>query len=359
MEFHPGSNFIKVWRIQNIGTCPWEPGTIWTFSNGNQMGTSDSVPAPSIAPGETADVSVSLIAPASPGDYTGNWQLLRPNGQMVGDEAFVRIHVSVTEESPTGTPTSPATASPTAAPSSGFSPEIIFFRANLTEADPGDSIMLEWETTGAQFVSVYHLLASGQLGEPFWEVEDRGSLTYAIQPTERNATRFVLFAGGGSQTIQATVTVTLRCPDTWFFSPSPDICPAQAALESFAAEQTFERGVMIWLQAQGRIYVLFSDGDSPHWNAHTDIWGEGDPEDDPALQPPPGFYQPVRGFGLIWRDEPSVRDRLGWAVGPESGFNGAYQVTSRSKYNDLFLAALDGGVWMLKTERSGWEKLGP
>jgi hypothetical protein len=48
-----------------------------------------------------------------------------------------------------------------------------------------------------------------------------------------------------------------------------------------------------------------------------------------ALEVPPGLYEPVSGFGLIWRGEvvnsDKVRTGLGWATAPEIGFDTAYQ----------------------------------
>jgi hypothetical protein len=183
-------------------------------------------------------------------------------------------------------------------------------------------------------------------------------MSYTIKEFERNPIPFMLFAGReGAETAQAGVTIPLTCPDDWFFSPAPDGCPANTALVSDAVEQPFEHGVMVWVKEQDRIYVFFDDPTSPKWNIYTDDWSDGDPIDDPTIIPPAGLYQPVRGFGLIWREEPDVRRRLGWAVKPEAAFSTAYQTTSRFKYNDLYLRALDGNVWRMLPERSGWEKV--
>jgi hypothetical protein len=90
---------------------------------------------------------------------------------------------------------------------------------------------------------------------------------------------------------------------------------------------------------------------------YADDWNEGDPEDDPTLTPPDGLYQPVRGFGLVWRTYSEVRDRLGWAVDQEVGFDTVIQMTTRYKYNSTYIQALDGNVWHLQPELSGWEKI--
>ncbi|MFO7271787.1 hypothetical protein [Sphaerobacter thermophilus] len=94
------------------------------------------------------------------------------------------------------------------------------------------------------------------------------------------------------------------------------------------AYQRFERGTMIWVDVddvynpERSILVLYDDGT---FARYADTWDEGQAVSDPRLTPPAGLYQPVRGFGKVWRDVPGVRDRLGWAVEPERGSHGAYQ----------------------------------
>jgi hypothetical protein len=67
----------------------------------------------------------------------------------------------------------------------------------------------------------------------------------------------------------------------------------------------------------------------------------------------------VRGFGKAWCNELGLRQRLGWAMGPEVGYQTAVQSTAFDRYNSLYIRAADGGTWKLFTERSGWEKIGP
>jgi hypothetical protein len=349
-ELEPGTAFVKTWRIRNSGTCAWEPGTAWIFESGDKMGGPDSVGVPVTEPGDTADISVNLTAPAIPGTCTGYWRMRRPSGETFGTPIFVRIVVTGDGGATTPTPS----ATPTGEP--GVGPTINYFRADVEEADPGDTITLEWETEDAASVTLYHLMPTGQFGS-YWRVELSGSFTYEIDAGERNSTGFVLFARDDEDHItQQTLFVSLRCPDTWFFTPAPDSCPAGPAIVSTGAEEHFEGGTMIWVEGQDLIYVLFDDGQSPQWSAYGDEWDAGEPEDDPGLTPPAGLYQPIRGFGLVWREKSGVRDRLGWAVDDEVGFITAVQGTSRPKYNDTFIRALDGKVWKLLPWSSGWEK---
>ena len=259
---------------------------------------------------------------------------------------------------PTPTPSSEATpAPPTHTPTPSATPDagptIIDFSASVSEADPGDTITLQWQSSGGTKATLYHLLRSGQYGH-FWEVEPNGSMEYTIPPESRNWEGFQLFVyDDADRSARAGVTVTLRCPDDWFFSPAPDECPSSPPIFTDGAEQHFEHGVMLWNRAEDHIYVLF-DNAHPNWKGFVDRWEEGDPESDPNIVPPEGLYQPVRGFGLIWREEPGVRDQLGWATGPEVGYPTAIQRTSRYKYNDTYIQALDGGVWKLGPEGSVW-----
>jgi hypothetical protein len=352
-ELAPGTAFVKTWRMRNSGSCVWEPGTLWSFDSGDQMQGRDEISVPTTEPGNTAEISVNLIAPATPDTYTGFWRMRRPNGEDFGTKSFVRI--VVVSDQVTATPTATATPTPTSPP--GVGPVINYLRSEVDQADPGDMITLEWETKRATNAILYHLMPTGQLGS-FWEVGVNGLFEYEIDTGERNHTDFLLIVSDDEgSTAQASLSVALRCPDTWFFASAPDECPGGPALVSEGAEEHFEHGVMIWVGEQDAIYVLFDDGLSPTWRIYSDEWDSGEPVDDPTLTPPAGLYQPVRGFGLVWREQPGVRDRLGWAIDLESGFPTSVQRTSRPKYNDIYIRALDGKVWKLLREWSGWEKV--
>jgi hypothetical protein len=63
-----------------------------------------------------------------------------------------------------------------------------------------------------------------------------------------------------------------------------------------------------------------------------------------ALTPPPGRYEPQRGFGKVWRDFPEVREALGWATLPEA----AHIATVQPFYSAV--DAHTGLVWFEDTE---------
>jgi hypothetical protein len=147
----------------------------------------------------------------------------------------------------------------------------------------------------------------------------------------------------------ATVTVTptrATCANTYFFEPAPELCPLSEPLAGAAAEQPFEHGFMIWFEATDAIYVFDWDG---RWQQFEDTFVEGQLEYDPAFVPPAGLYQPVRGFGKVWREQPDVRDQLGWALGRELAFDSAIQWQEEETVGAQvsFLLAFNGQVLAL------------
>ncbi len=115
--FRPGVSFVKTWRIRNEGSCPWGPDYDLIFSHGDQLAGPSSTPLPSVAPGEIANLSADLKAPASGGTYVGNWQLRNPDGLPFGvgingnDFFWVQIAVSWFP-SPDQPPVSPPASTP-------------------------------------------------------------------------------------------------------------------------------------------------------------------------------------------------------------------------------------------------------
>jgi Ig-like domain from next to BRCA1 gene len=93
----PGSDFQKVWRVQNTGNCKWDEGYQLAFIAGDAALSPHSVKFDSsddfVDPGETADLGVSLTAPKFPGKYTATWKMQSDNGDFFGTPLTVVIEV--------------------------------------------------------------------------------------------------------------------------------------------------------------------------------------------------------------------------------------------------------------------------
>ncbi len=102
--------------------------------------------------------------------------------------------------------------------------------------------------------------------------------------------------------------------------PTPLVQPIQVA------EQLFEHGRMFWLQPTDQIWVMKITGEGRGtWEIYQNDFVDGEPESDPSLVPPEGRYQPVRGFGKLWRESGNLRQELGWGVTPEFGYVSNYE----------------------------------
>lgn len=100
MDLAPGEAFTKIWRLQNVGSCPWTIGYLLYFESGHIMGgpTSQYLTSQPVLSGETIDVSVDLVAPEEIGTYQGDWKLRNVKGEGFGvgeyDKPFwVKINV--------------------------------------------------------------------------------------------------------------------------------------------------------------------------------------------------------------------------------------------------------------------------
>lgn len=125
--------------------------------------------------------------------------------------------------------------------------------------------------------------------------------------------------------------------DSWFFTfafgASDSGCPGPVTTVN-AVGQNFRGGRIYRYDAvpgeqQALIYVIYND---LTWTAYPDTWDPSQPADDPSITPPQGWYKPTGALGKLWREQPGVRAKLGWAYGPEDTFQGRIQTSSIPGY---------------------------
>jgi hypothetical protein len=101
-QYAPGTSFTKTWRLRNMGTCTWSTAYRVVFDTGDSLGAPAGVNLPhTVAPGDTVDISVPMVAPNENRGYTGYWMVENASGYRFGtgdgNKAFwVKIVVGTT-----------------------------------------------------------------------------------------------------------------------------------------------------------------------------------------------------------------------------------------------------------------------
>lgn len=106
-------------------------------------------------------------------------------------------------------------------------------------------------------------------------------------------------------------------------------CPQAASAVVWAAWEPFEGGYMLWRSDTDQVYVLYlgngANRSTGTWEVREDRWPGT--EGSVGIPPPTGRYEPIRGFGWLWREHlGGPTGRLGWALEEEKGFCAQIQV---------------------------------
>jgi len=249
----------------------------------------------------------------------------------------------------------PATQTATFAPQAAATIE--YFITNEERLRPNGNVTLLWRVTGATGARIFQLNNAGRRTQ-VWEVPAEGRLTVSADTSEGTAlVRFLLLAQTASGgTLEQNLEITAgdaECSIAWFFVPVPENCPLEPPILMNQVEQRFEGGLLLWLENSSEILVFYDDDNEPSWERFPDTFVEGvSPVQDDTIVAPPERLQPIRGFGLVWREQPEVRARLGWAMEPELGYDGTMQV---SEDNTLYLRERTGGI--IAARPNSWEIL--
>lgn len=193
-----------------------------------------------------------------------------------------------------------------------------------------------------------------QSGDTWASLAQKFQTTAAIlqqaNPGNLSAGRIILVP-----TIAPAPPVSTGCAVDWFFTFEPQYqhlsayCP-QPVVTVPAVGQDFEGGRVYRYapspahpDGQGAVFVIYNDG---YWEEFADTWDASQPASDPAMEVPAGRYQPVESIGKVWRENPDVRARLGWAYEPQQTFMGRTQmVGSDVPFASFRGFIIDHGKW--------------
>ena len=185
----PGQKFTKTWVITNGGTGTWEPDFKLVFSSGDAMSAPDYVfLKQTVAPGQSVYATVDLIAPSTPGTYTGNFLLQTDQGYSfgIGDSGVGPFWVKVVVQEDfavTGVNISTDTTSYT-----GVCPVTVMLHAKITSTAPGT-------------VTFHFVTSNGDLAAEYATFSEAGSVT-------SNGTQLTI-----SSTQDVTISVYIDSPN--------------------------------------------------------------------------------------------------------------------------------------------------
>ncbi|NDJ60036.1 MAG: hypothetical protein GYB67_02875 [Chloroflexi bacterium] len=312
-------------------------------------------PTPTITPSPTLPPNVTLTIPPSPIPPS-------PTGGPSPTPLF----------GPTRTPLGIAVDA--TRPVNPNAPRIEFFTTDVAAATPGQPVNLYWSTRGTTNAVIYRLERG--IRNQLWNVAPDGSLSIPTRRSDRGDLEFLLVVGDGTQRSEFELIIPLACPIVWFFVPPPEACPIAEAVETQIIEAPFERGRMIYIgfidsidasigasytPYANTVYSLFNDGADPAWVAIPNRYDPAiHPEFEPSFVPPPGFYQPVRRLGFVWRGNDIVRSRLGLGTQPEFNFSGFVQTAPTSDGGTaLYISSADETVLQLLPAGAVWQIITP
>lgn len=226
----PGQPFTKSWRVLNTGTCTWGIGYQLVFAHGSapgaSMGGQSASVSAAVAPGDTAVLTATLVAPITPGVYQGSWQLQDENGRAFGERLRVGIQVA-------GVPT--PTPAPTQTPVAGLT-----FTADAERVLQGSPVTISWDVTGADEVYFY---TAGQSGWSSHEVAAQGEASVIPSVTTTYQLRVIRDGQVEDRLLTVYVEPNPALPQVTQFtlSPSGEMLLGQCVLITWRVEGDVEQ----------------------------------------------------------------------------------------------------------------------
>jgi hypothetical protein len=264
----------------------------------------------------------------------------------------------------TNTPVATNTPTVTSTPNA---PQILSFISSAVSGAPNTTIVLRWSAI-ADSARIDQLNQQGAVMQAF-PVAASGELSVVLPSNAGRQVIYRLAALRGGLEVTQSVPVVITCTVSWFFgdqfAPPAANCPTAVGAIADGAYQTFERGIMLWTNANGlnKVYALFNTNNVfqavlSGWDGQTLNW---------TLQPatpPSGLYLPTRQFRWVYINAPlptvvsgTWLQTMGWATISEANTTNRtiqYEQTT----NALYIDAPDGSVYRLVGGDSGtWTKI--
>lgn len=222
----------------------------------------------------------------------------------------------------TPVPTSSAVVTTTPLPGS----TIVSFDATPDLVNPGAGVTLAWEVRGVGGVRIDQSVPGIEGVQTVVTAQSpKGSTTVYLPDNATYEVAYTLQTADGSDS--RTVTVEVNCTGTFFFGQGGEGCPASEEKTIDAAFQPFEGGFMVWRGDTFEVYVFVYGTDDTGGEALYYLESSYGTLPAPAATEvaPLDRFVPVSGFGRVWANAPGVREKLGWGLEAESGYEATLQ----------------------------------
>lgn len=197
-----GTNFTKIWRVNNNGTCDWISYQL-VHASGERLDAASPIAIPTVASGSNADLIVDMAAPNTPGTYSSVWRIRAEDGTIFGPELNLTIVVpQPPTDTPAPTPTFTVTPSPTRTPTATTPPLSVDqvseqftiqpnSNNNRTVTCPSGSVVVSGGFDGGEGIRVWQSKRDGN----GWRITARNTTGSSIQV---RVFATCLFNSGGS-----------------------------------------------------------------------------------------------------------------------------------------------------------------
>lgn len=265
---------------------------------------------------------------------------------------------------PSATNTPLATATPTATLTPLVSPTlpgpvITSFAASASNVQPNGSLTLVW-SSNADSARIDVLNGQGLVTNSF-SVVPTGQLPVTVPGNLGRLIIYRLIAiKNGQQAIQ-NAGVTILCQYTWFFgdqfAPADATCPSNVGSLGEGRFQGFERGFMIWVNADGlnRVYGMDSTG---RYIAYTSTW-DGTTTSTCYSTPPTGLFEPQGVFNWAYCNTNAPigawAASIGWASGTINTDNRTIQFEQGT--NVAYVDTPVGVIRFIGGDNGTWQRI--
>ncbi len=251
---------------------------------------------------------------------------------------------------PTRTPRPPTlTFTPT------VMPVITEFRSDLNIVPSGGQTVLYWQADADQ-ITLELVTANGTVVSSD-KVDPKGQRPVLVTTNLGLSVIYRLTAKRGKNTVTRQLTITVQCPQNWFFTPAPGECATQPPIQTGIKFQQLERGVAFYVPTSNNVYLLHN-GDN-RVNAYLNDWNFAPL---PVYPPPGTLIQPTVEIGYVWlnkrwSDGATLDGVMGWATAVQQVYNGTIQQGTVN--SDLYIKGPNGQVYKLALAGTGtWSVVG-